>query len=130
MAIRWLRQVRGSPRLRDRSRGVHARLTSTLAEVLAPAAVAVLPGPARGPSEGGSRDLGYGCDRHGRPPGRGAAERSRGAGAWLYRIATNRCLNALRSASRRPATNRRKPTDIKRLWLGPMSQPPPEAVVL
>ena len=22
---------------------------------------------------------------------------------WLYRIATNRCLNALRSASRRPA---------------------------
>src|SRR5438034_5079751 len=23
---------------------------------------------------------------------------------WLYRIATNRCLNALRSASRRPAT--------------------------
>jgi RNA polymerase sigma-70 factor (TIGR02960 family) len=28
---------------------------------------------------------------------------------WLYRIATNRCLNALRSASRRPATERDVP---------------------
>ena len=26
---------------------------------------------------------------------------------WLYRIATNRCLNALRSSDRRPGPNRR-----------------------
>ena len=33
---------------------------------------------------------------------------------WLYRIATNRCLNALRSASRRPATE----------WANPDVEPP------
>ena len=33
---------------------------------------------------------------------------------WLYRIATNRCLNALRSASRRPA----------REWNNPEVEPP------
>ena len=33
---------------------------------------------------------------------------------WLYRIATNRCLNALRSASRRPA----------RAWDNPNVEPP------
>jgi RNA polymerase sigma-70 factor (TIGR02960 family) len=33
---------------------------------------------------------------------------------WLYRIATNRCLNALRSASRRPA----------RAWDNPQVEPP------
>jgi RNA polymerase sigma-70 factor (TIGR02960 family) len=33
---------------------------------------------------------------------------------WLYRIATNRCLNALRSASRRPAT----------AWADPEIEPP------
>jgi RNA polymerase sigma-70 factor (ECF subfamily) len=33
---------------------------------------------------------------------------------WLYRIATNRCLNALRSASRRPA----------RAWSNPAVEPP------
>jgi RNA polymerase sigma-70 factor (TIGR02960 family) len=36
---------------------------------------------------------------------------------WLYRIATNRCLNALRSASRRPAV---KPP----LWPGAPAEPP------
>src|SRR6266446_6021958 len=38
------------------------------------------------------------------PPGK-ASEGSRDASlrTWLYRIATNRCLNARRSASRRPA---------------------------
>ncbi|HEX5384386.1 MAG TPA: sigma-70 family RNA polymerase sigma factor, partial [Propionibacteriaceae bacterium] len=33
---------------------------------------------------------------------------------WLYRIATNRCLNALRSASRRPA----------QAWGNPAVEPP------
>jgi RNA polymerase sigma-70 factor (ECF subfamily) len=46
---------------------------------------------------------------------------------WLYRIATNRCLNALRSASRRPAANTPSPlADMPRpnhfgeiVWLDP-----------
>src|SRR5271154_7056572 len=33
----------------------------------------------------------------------GAFEERASLRTWLYRIATNRCLNALRSASRRPA---------------------------
>src|SRR5881394_3764613 len=36
--------------------------------------------------------------------GLGAFEGRASIRTWLYRIATNRCLNALRSASRRPAT--------------------------
>ncbi|CAN5295185.1 sigma-70 family RNA polymerase sigma factor [soil metagenome] len=36
--------------------------------------------------------------------GLGAFEGRSSLRTWLYRIATNRCLNALRSASRRPAT--------------------------
>src|SRR5438552_16519176 len=43
--------------------------------------------------------------------------------AWLYRIATNRCLNALRDSSRRPLETRRdlpQPTRITEpLWLEP-----------
>ena len=45
---------------------------------------------------------------------------------WLYRIATNRCLNALRDASRRPDTtplpeDRPEPTRIgEPLWLQPL----------
>src|SRR5262249_40771748 len=35
--------------------------------------------------------------------GLGAFEERASIRTWLYRIATNRCLNALRSASRRPA---------------------------
>jgi RNA polymerase sigma-70 factor (ECF subfamily) len=65
---------------------------------------------------------------------------------WLYRIATNRCLNALRSASRRPLTmdtpqawaNPPEPTRVTEVtWLEPFpdlaleqvpdSQPGPEA---
>jgi RNA polymerase sigma-70 factor (ECF subfamily) len=30
--------------------------------------------------------------------------------AWLYRIATNRCIDALRATRRRPQTNDRTPT--------------------
>lgn len=43
--------------------------------------------------------------------------------AWLYRIATNRCLNALRDSSRRPPDHRRdlpRPTRMSEpLWLEP-----------
>jgi RNA polymerase sigma factor (sigma-70 family) len=35
--------------------------------------------------------------------GLGAFEERASIRTWLYRIATNRCLNALRSVSRRPA---------------------------
>jgi RNA polymerase sigma-70 factor (ECF subfamily) len=47
---------------------------------------------------------------------RGAGEREERASlrTWLYRIATNRCLNARRSASRRPAKE----------WDVPHVQPP------
>ena len=51
------------------------------------------------------------------PPGKGS-EDSRGRASlrtWLYRIATNRCLDARRSASRRPAKQ----------WDVPNIQPPP-----
>src|SRR5882757_7469288 len=50
---------------------------------------------------------------------------------WLYRIATNRCLNALRSASRRPAKEwdvpKVEPPEPTRLgevvWLEPYPDP-------
>ena len=37
--------------------------------------------------------------------GLGTFEERASIRTWLYRIATNRCLNARRSASRRPATS-------------------------
>ena len=40
---------------------------------------------------------------------RGSVEGRSSIGAWLYRVATNRCLNALRSASRRPRAGWRVP---------------------
>src|SRR5258708_29026040 len=57
-------------------------------------------------------------------------------GTWLYRVATNRCLNALRSASRRPRTGWSVP-DVEPLeptrrgeggWLGPHPDPLPQGV--
>jgi RNA polymerase sigma-70 factor (TIGR02960 family) len=42
--------------------------------------------------------------------------------AWLYRIATNRCLNALRAAGRRPAP---EPPRLEPVWL----QPYPDALI-
>ena len=38
---------------------------------------------------------------------------------WLYRIATNRCLNALRSASRRPMRDNQDPRVNEVTWLEP-----------
>jgi RNA polymerase sigma-70 factor (ECF subfamily) len=57
--------------------------------------------------------------------GLGGFEERASIRTWLYRIATNRCLNALRSASRRPAKEwdipRVEPTEPTRLgdvvWL-------------
>ncbi len=47
-------------------------------------------------------------------------ERRASIRTWLYRIATNRCLNALRSASRRPAREWETP----RQWGTPDVEPP------
>jgi RNA polymerase sigma-70 factor (TIGR02960 family) len=46
--------------------------------------------------------------------GLGGYEERASLRTWLYRIATNRCLNALRSASRRPAQE----------WVNPEVEPP------
>jgi RNA polymerase sigma-70 factor (TIGR02960 family) len=52
---------------------------------------------------------------------------------WLYRIATNRCLNALRSASRRPArawdNPRVDPPEPTRLGEVPWLEPYPDALL-
>ena len=56
---------------------------------------------------------------------------------WLYRIATNRCLNARRSASRRPARDwdvtEYEPPEPTRLgevvWLEPYPDVPPEGAI-
>ena len=52
---------------------------------------------------------------------------------WLYRIATNRCLNALRSASRRPAVEWNipgvQPPEPTRLGEVPWLQPFPDALL-
>ena len=56
---------------------------------------------------------------------------------WLYRIATNRCLNARRSASRRPAKDwdvtEYEPPEPTRLgevvWLEPYPDVPPEGAI-
>ncbi|NYJ08241.1 sigma-70 family RNA polymerase sigma factor [Petropleomorpha daqingensis] len=52
---------------------------------------------------------------------------------WLYRIATNRCLNALRAASRRPATPwdvpRVEPPEPTRLGEVPWLEPWPDALL-
>jgi RNA polymerase sigma-70 factor (TIGR02960 family) len=62
------------------------------------AARPLLPDPRLGPGRGG-RDAGDAAGRLARArPLRGA----RLAAPWLYRIATNRCLNALRDSARRP----------------------------
>src|SRR5262249_46654192 len=57
---------------------------------------------------------------------RGSAEERSFIGAWLYRVATNRCLSALRSASRRPRAGWRvpdvgplEPTRREVVWLEP-----------
>jgi RNA polymerase sigma-70 factor (TIGR02960 family) len=52
---------------------------------------------------------------------------------WLYRIATNRCLNTLRSASRRPATDWKvpgvEPPEPTRLGAVPWLEPYPDALL-
>ena len=52
---------------------------------------------------------------------------------WLYRIATNRCLNALRSASRRPAIDWNipgvQPPEPSRLGEVPWLQPFPDTLL-
>src|SRR5918994_7006906 len=56
---------------------------------------------------------------------------------WLYRIATNRSLNALRDRSRRPSdqpapdlpTHRPAPTrELEPVWLEPYPAPPPDDI--
>jgi RNA polymerase sigma-70 factor (TIGR02960 family) len=58
--------------------------------------------------------------------GLGGFERRASLRTWLYRIATNRCLNALRSASRRPRTEIALEADLPKatrlsevVWLEP-----------
>ena len=52
---------------------------------------------------------------------------------WLYRVATNRCLNALRSRKRRPATNTRLPDvvppEASRLGDVPWLEPFPDILL-
>jgi RNA polymerase sigma-70 factor (ECF subfamily) len=51
---------------------------------------------------------------------------------WLYRIATNRCLNALRAASRRPVAATQlpvPPSEPTRLGEAPWLQPYPDALL-
>jgi RNA polymerase sigma factor (sigma-70 family) len=58
--------------------------------------------------------------------GLGRFERRASLRTWLYRVATNRCLNALRSASRRPRADLPLETDLPEptrlsevVWLEP-----------